>query len=870
MTRNLLLFKIFLVAHIFTAYPSTNNYTVIEDREKPLDFWDESKRIFGTASPQNHIDNYVGKRYDITYTPISFFPDHADKKVGDFSIQYTPGETSRFGFHIDLWNGYRKLNSTSKLKFWIKTENTDSPTKWTVRLVDSQKREATNQLTGMNTYGVWRDMTINLQSFRAEKGFDWSSVSFCEFDATFPIGENIRFDYIRFETPEGIIGITDKTLTQRKTEASVSRSKRIKVAMEEAIKDNSSPLTQVFGLLYLNKDLTRANKILEEILEESERTHDSWNLEITSAICRIYFWFSNRCGSIKGRLNPKTEAKLLETLWNRTVEKNDIHLARQGNTWWMDGSENHDLNAKMCNLVTSRIFMNEPEYKNRIYPDYGFGGGYRYGHAGYYGAGVNPDSRKFGGRANLSDSGRYNAEDHYKEWLIYMKKYIIERAEHGIMLEYASPTYSKHSLNFFELGHTYSGDKEFKEMMADFLTLYWADWAQVTIDGIRGGPKTRNHRTIGGYGNGSELVSFYMGGVGTANPFGFWNMFCDYELPDIIWKMALDRESLGKFIYRSRGIGEEVKCFPRPLGTERGLYCNSDSRLLRYSYVTPDYVLGTQMDHPGAVHSHLSVAGRWHGIIFTQSEKSRIVPYAKTPDLKSFDMEFMLQTVQHEQVLIMQQYRQYFSIHPDWFPMTPISHKDIALWFGNDWDEKREKGGWIFVRKGRAYAAVRPVMWDEEYELENSTRGNDSQINFNAPEATPTVKIKECTYTWDVNKTSIFLEDKYAAIIMEAADQDEFGNLDNFISDILNNPLALYKTVVPGYHVMVYTGCSDNAKEIVFNLGSPQIPIIDGEYLDYASDMTFDSPYIRSRYCSGKVTLSITNESLNLDFTKYK
>ena len=37
---------------------------------------------------------------------------------------------------------------------------------------------------------------------------------------------------------------------------------------------------------------------------------------------------------------------------------------------------------------------------------------------------------------------------------------------------------------------------------------------------------------------------------------------------------------------------------------------------------------------------------------------------------------------------------------------------------GKDWDQRIETDGWIFVQKGNSYAAVRPVMWDEQYEKE--------------------------------------------------------------------------------------------------------------------------------------------------------
>ena len=256
----------------------------------------------------------------------------------------------------------------------------------------------------------------------------------------------------------------------------------------------------------------------------------------------------------------------------------------------------------MSNLVTSRIFMNESLYRDRIYPDYGFGGGYEYGHAGYHGTTKVSQERYIGGCANLSDGKQYKAADHYEAWLKFMTQYIKERAERGIMLEYGSPTYSKHSYNFLELGYSYSGNEDFKSLMKKFITLYWADWTQVSIDGVRGGAKTRNHKTVGGLGNGGELISFYMGGAGNPGVYGFWNMFCDYELPDILWKMSLDREGLGKFEYISKGIGEEENIY---------VFVNPDNTMDTYTVTASDNIKLTKDENGDYTATYLETGDAW-------------------------------------------------------------------------------------------------------------------------------------------------------------------------------------------------------------------------------------------------------------------
>ncbi|MDP7120592.1 MAG: hypothetical protein QF395_09735, partial [Arenicellales bacterium] len=86
--------------------------------------------------------------------------------------------------------------------------------------------------------------------------------------------------------------------------------------------------------------------------------------------------------------------------------------------------------------------------------------------------------------------------------------------------------------------------------------------------------------------------------------------------------------------FLSRRPGEEENLWPRPKGNERTLMCDTESRFLRYSWVTPDYVIGTQMDHPAAVHSHSSSAARFNGVVFSaanprpSSNFSQVYPYS--------------------------------------------------------------------------------------------------------------------------------------------------------------------------------------------------------------------------------------------------
>ena len=56
--------------------------------------------------------------------------------------------------------------------------------------------------------------------------------------------------------------------------------------------------------------------------------------------------------------------------------------------------------------------------------------------------------------------------------------------------------------------------------------------------------------------------------------------------------------------------------------------------------------------------------------------------------------------------------------------------------------------------------------------------------------------------------------------------------------------------------------------EMVFNAGNMEIPRIGGAYINYEYPMTFDSPYIKSNYGSGVISVNYGGESMNLNFNK--
>lgn len=864
------------------------NAESISNMEKPLDFWDETIRLFGVSDGKKNIDATLKNRRSKLYNTHKakrfqapgFAYDLSDKISGDYSITYTPslsGNASKFGFVTQLWENWFDLNEAFSLDFHMKVIGSSVKDSWLVTFVDANKKMAKTEIKGADTKGTWKNFSIKLGDLQADKQFDFSKIQLVQFEAgSFSEDTVIKFDKIAFMHGKEFFGITDKTIDQRMKEAEETREKRILFAMKQTAKKAHFPLMQAFAMLYTQKDVEEANNLVVEGLNKALKNHH-WDLFENKMICRIYYYYSNRVGLYKGRLKPEVEKKLLEVLWKRTHVKNDIHLTRQS-TWNLDGSENHDLSAKASSLVSSRIFMGEPEYKDRIYPDLGFGGGYYYGHSGYLGKDAEKERIQYsGGRANLKDGKEYNAEDHYLAWVDYFKRYFKERAKHGFFLEFNSPTYSKHTFNMIELIRMHGGDSGLSSLLDDFIDLFWASTIQSAPYGIQGGPKTRHHGKTGGYCGNTFMLRFKLGGVANADEWFYWSELSDYELPKVNWKMALDRDAMGTFVYKSRGIGEDIAKLPRPMGTERSLVIEKNSRFLKYVYVTPKYTLGTQMDYPLAVHSHLSVSGRWHGMTVNEDADARIVPvgigvapkYPRKTSEKdgAISMEEMYKTVQHESTFIFQKTDNFLQVNPDWFPL-PTRSNDQGIYIGKAWDSVNEDSGWIFVQKGDVYAGVRPVSRDLEYERAKMKELRPERPQtFQRPYDDPTVKLDENCYGWNEDKSIILLHGNYIPVIIQTGDSDTYGSYENFMKAVKEADLKLYNTVVQEFDELVYTPPGKNSPEIIFNAANMEIPRVGGEHINYEYPKTFDSPYIQSDYASGKILIQFGGERLELDFT---
>jgi hypothetical protein len=342
-------------------------------------------------------------------------------------------------------------------------------------------------------------------------------------------------------------------------------------------------------------------------------------------------------------------------------------------------------------------------------------------------------------------------------------------------------------------------------------------------------------------------------------------------MPELVWKLAFDREPLGSYAYASRQLGESPANYIGEPGLERTIVCKPTSRLVRYSWVTPDYILGTQMDHPGVTHNHLSVAARFQGLFFAeprgaavyvkgiQDEKEFTTPARKYPYNNT-----MLRSVQHEQVAIFQGARRVLRQSPAWFPNE--AHELDGMIVGlSKMQHMEEANGWIFVQNGEGLLAIRVVDGLQKPMTSGADAANRGVVDY--PLESEHVDLVEKGYAWNESNDKILFDDPWSPVIFEAARLEEFGSLQAFKDYILGNKLTLLKTVVPGFYRLRYEYGANNENRIDFNAANLQIPRINGVPVDYAPAALFNSPYLNSEYKSGKIRIEYGGETLDLDFS---
>jgi hypothetical protein len=303
-----------------------------------------------------------------------------------------------------------------------------------------------------------------------------------------------------------------------------------------------------------------------------------------------YLWSSYLDPITNARLTEEAKAAMLSMMWRSVNHRSTLILANR-TAFDTAGSENHNA------IHSSAIFL---ALQGLLYaPSYG------------------PNVR-------LADN--HTVKEHYIAWTGYWMRYFRDRSREGLQIEF-SPTYTRYTLASYYPIRDFARSRALRRQAGAFLDLYWTDVAQELLpNGLRGGAETRAYKgvlTMSGYSLRGWLAMydwFDTPGLLPGNDFSILlPSTSTYRPPEIARAIARDHDK-PPYAYISRRFGRLDVGAPKIVvngDTLERMTVQGGSFLKRYSYVTPEYVLGTHQYDATKTYSSLTDQNRVMSAIFT-------------------------------------------------------------------------------------------------------------------------------------------------------------------------------------------------------------------------------------------------------------
>jgi hypothetical protein len=550
--------------------------------------------------------------------------------------------------------------------------------------------------------------------------------------------------------------------------------------------DHRSYLNYATAALWLNRSVADANNKLAAV-RISHITGQNCNpsVDVSRAnlwlgtMVRPYFLFYAKSRFLPGRLTAAAADNLVAQMWAYAAPYSKLNQA--ADPWSIYDSENHDAQAESFNLLAAQAFKNRGDYGTRRYQD-----------------GSTPAQQ-------------------YAAWRAHWSNYLDEVAKRGLFIEAGSPTYHSYLLDAILNIYNFAEDPVVRQKAGMVLDLDFADYAEQSLRHVWGGAKSRAYPDDSYEGADEEMSNYgqLLFGPGPVRPLKTLPLATSgYRPPPVIQSLATNPVQRGTHAYvvRRPGVG--------PSGwdtTNKNWHVTPTRSVLTYSWVTPDYIMGAAELNPADTHIGPSNQNRWQGIIFDTGPGDRVYPQAAPSRVTKTQDAFM--SVQGGNVLITR--KQGYETEP------------TLVYFSPTLDVLDEQGGWLFVKEGSAYLAVRPAS------------GTYRWLTTAKNKAT------------DINQRFIALSSVASPIIFEAARAMRYPSFAAFKADILDNA----RTYAAG--VLHYTSGTGIAFTFYDNDTTPRI---NGAPINYAPPYTFNSPHIRSAWNSGVITIAEGSQVAKYDF----
>ncbi len=508
----------------------------------------------------------------------------------------------------------------------------------------------------------------------------------------------------------------------------------------------------------------------------------SRNNLMLSMLIRPYMLYYSSSSFFPGMLTTAAENNLVAQMW--AFARPYSKVSEAPNTWNLFDSENHDAQAESFYFLAAQIFKNRGDYKNRKYAD-----------------------------------GSTVAQQ-YTAWHDHWMHYFDERAKKGMFVEFGAPSYHGYTLDAILNIYNFAEDPVLRQKAGMALDLDFADFAQQELKNIWGGAKSRSY--VGSSYNGAEDDMTLLAGLlfdpappAHGDNHALMLASSGYYPPPVVVSMIENRAAMGTYSYVARrpGVG------PSGFDDNGDWNVNPNVSVLTYTYVTPQYVMGTAELQPGVKHVAPSRQNRWEGIIFNTGPGDRVYPQAGPPDFNPANDAFL--SVQSKNVLISAK--------------SPDINQPTYVYFPNTLNTLAEQKGWIFVRDGGSYLAVKPATGG--YQWLTPARNK-------AP---------------NISSRYIRLGRATAPIIFEAGTTASYPTLKAFESKILKNKLSYNGnlTYISGGTRFSFFG----------NIAKP--PQVNGKGPGYTTPLEFNSPFMNSKFGSGRILVKYGSQSAFYDFSHY-
>ena len=364
--------------------------------------------------------------------------------------------------------------------------------------------------------------------------------------------------------------------------------------------------------------------------------------------------------------------------------------------------------------------------------------------------------------------------------------------------------------------YDFSPDPELKRKAGNYLDLYFAYWGEEQINGVSGGGKSRLYQD---QSLGTSEYGYLFFGMGEKPRFEttiISAMTTSYRPPLVVYDIVCDLNGRGNYEVRQHAMGLAEQGYYEPpiyhLRTDSG-------GIVRYSYCTPDFVIGTAMfeARPYEDWALISSQNQSRGVIFADNTEAGILPQCEK--IKNNRLYNSIWSVQEKGTQISQKLQ------------TSRGAGRTMVWFSAEGlHNPIEDGGWIFTETEGAYAAVRVV--DGTYQWEEVTKGTKGK--------------------W------LVCANEYSPVILEVDQKANYKSLKEFRAKVLGNKLSFED------NILNYTGIYED--KFTFYADYSQSPEINGLTVNYAPEKTYDSPFLKAGWNSGVMQIQKGTRRLVLDF----